>query len=278
MATRKTDLLNWDKQKIVEHRLASALGRLTLRIEKIARKLDTVEQITAAIAALTNSPDWRKLALSEAIKMVQGVAVQNARTWREAAKRGQKSGAIYQALRGELSHNAPFIKLIQENANLISSLPDDIARHVTSHIATETVRGMRAEALVPYLRRKAPELSNARINLIARTETAKTQASIVQIRAQKVGLNYYVWQTSQDQRVRSSHKHMQGVICSYASPPSPEALDGEPSVGYYGPGEIWNCRCFASVLIDPEFETWPKKMVINGQLQRVTLAQFLKLQ
>jgi len=276
MATRKSDLSvkQWNKQKIIERKLASSLGSLTRRVEAIANKYHTVEQITAAIADLTQSPSWRKIALSEAVRMVQGVAVQNARTWREAARRGQKSREIFQALKAEISHHPEFLKLIRRNAQYISSLPNDIALHVTKHMATQGVRGMRAESLAPYLRRKAPELSEARINLIARTETAKTQASITQVRAQQVGVQYYVWRTAEDQRVRSSHKHMHGVACRYDSPPSPEALKGEESVGYYGPGEIWNCRCYAEPIIDAEDLPASIRVVQGGQIVRMSRAKF----
>ena len=276
MATRQSDLSakSWNKQKAVERRVAANLQTLTNHVARIAKKHNTLEEITAAIAALTESPSWEKYAFSQAVQMVKMISVENARTWREAARRGQNSYKIYQALKAEITHNAAFVRIIKSNADLIGSLPDDVARHVTKHAATQAVKGLRAESFISHIKKAAPQLSNSIVQLIARTETAKTQAAITQVRAQQVGIQYYVWRTAEDQRVRSSHKHMNGVICQYSSPPSPEALKGEENVGYYGPGEIWNCRCYAEPVIDPEYLPNSVKVVKGGQMVRMTRKQF----
>lgn len=279
MVKRTTDLpgdtaSGWDEQKAVEKQLVASLRSLTKQVKRITQQSQSAEEITAAISALSNSEQWKKLAVAEAVKMVRGIAVKNARTWREAARQGQRSHQIYQSLKAEIFNNRRFVELVQRNASYIKALPDDVSRHITRHVSTQALRGERADTLVEHLRSKAPELSEARINLIARTETAKTQAAVTQIRAEQVGVQYYVWQTAEDSRVRSSHRHMQGVICDYRNPPSPEKLRGETSVGNYGPGEIWNCRCFAAPLIDPEFEKWPKRVVHGGQIVKMSRKQF----
>lgn len=269
---------DWNKQKPIERQLADSLHILTVRVEKIANEYNSLAEITAAISQITQYPVWKRYALEQAVKMSRMVAVQNAKTWREAAAKGQRSREIYQALRAEMATNARFIEQVRKNAEAITSLPDDISRHITKHASTVALRGERAAVLVPKIREAAPELSEARINLIARTETAKTQAAVTEIRSQQVGVDWYIWKTSEDQRVRSSHKHMLGVACQFSSPPSPEALKGEPSVGYYGPGGIWNCRCYAAPVIDTEFLPARIKVVQQGRIVSMTRKQFEKIQ
>lgn len=271
---------DWNPRTSTERRFFEGINRLTRTVRKIANTYNSVAEITAAISAITEMQEWKTIAQSEALKMVRSVVTQNASNWREAARKagGRKSFQIFQALNQELSNHEKYKAIIRRNAELIRNLPNDVARHITEHTATQAVRGLRAEALLEDIREFAPHVSETRARLIARTEVAKTNAAITEIHAQQAGINFYVWQTSQDARVRSSHRHMQGVVCAFNSPPSPEQLNGEPSVGYYGPGEIFNCRCFASPIINPDFESWPKKVVRNGRLVQMSKAQFEAIQ
>ena len=263
----------WNKQKLAERKLAKSLQVLTRQVERITHKYDSIDQITAAISDITRSSIWKKYANLVASRMTESITIRNTRTWKEAAMASQNGLKIYKSLKAAISNNASFIKLMHNNAEYISGLPDDIAKHITKHVSSVALQGERAETLIPYLRRKAPELSEARINLIARTETAKTQAGVTEIRSTQLGIDWYIWRTAGDQRVRSSHKHMEGVLCQYSSPPSPEILKGEPSVGCYGPGGIWNCRCYAEPLIDSDSLPHRLKVVQGGQIVRMTRKQ-----
>jgi len=271
---------DWDVRTSTERRLYEGINRLTKTVKRIANTYNTVAEITSAISALTETPEWRAIAKAEALKMVKSVSVHNAKTWREAAAQagGKRSAEIFRLLKQELDKSEPFRNIVHRNAQYISNMPDDVAKHITEHVSTQAVRGLRAEQILEDVRKFAPHVSETRARLIARTEVAKTNAAITQVRSQQVGVQFYTWQTAQDQRVRSSHKHMQGVVCAYNSPPSPEQLKGEPTIGYYGPGEVFNCRCFASPIINANYEQWPKKMVKNGRLVQMSKAQFEAVQ
>jgi SPP1 gp7 family putative phage head morphogenesis protein len=210
--------------------------------------------------------------------MVKSLAFQNAKTWRDAARESNKSREIFYALRSEFQNNVAFQTMVRNNAHFISSVPNDIAKHLTEHVASEAIAGVRAESLLQSIRAIAPHLTKTRAQLIARTETAKSQAAIVEVRATQIGIDWYQWDTSNDQRVRESHKHMDGVYCQFSSPPSPEQLSGEPSVGYYNPGNIWNCRCSAFPVVDWDLVQFPIKIVRNNRIVRMTKADFLRIQ
>jgi len=111
---------------------------------------------------------------------------------------------------------------------------------------------------------------------IARTETAKAQSALTQVRAQNLGINWYVWRTAQDgMRVRASHRHMEGVLVNWGSPPNPEALIGKQTdTGPYHAGNIYNCRCYEEPLIDIDWVTWPHKVFVGGAIQILTRKKF----
>jgi SPP1 gp7 family putative phage head morphogenesis protein len=268
------DRKDWKTRSGAERRYVSSIGQITKFVRRIVQTCSTLQEITAAIEALTDNPEWQELARTEARKMVQSVAVSNAKTWREAAARSHRGAEIHRLLKAEIEQHGPFLKIVQQNAQLIRSLPSDIARHISEHAASQAIAGMRAESLLRDIRKAAPELSQARVLLIARTETAKAQAAVTQVRAVQLGIERYIWRTSEDQRVRSSHKHMEGVVCSFSSPPSPEAYIGETKVGYYGPGGVWNCRCWSQPLIDLDFMNFPVKVAQREGIVRMTRREF----
>ncbi len=260
-----------------ERRLMDGLSILKRKVERLAKNATSVEQLTAEIAALTASPTWRKLAMQEAVRMVRTITVKNAANWREAAQKAGQGYKIFKSLQARFANNRRYQALIQQNASYIRTLPDALARRVTKRAATEAIRGQRPEAVMSYIRQHMPEMSNAQIRLIARTETAKSQAAITEIQAQDLGLQWYVWATVEDNRVRSSHDHMEGVLCRFDDPPAPEVLIGKPSEGHYNPGNIYNCRCSAQPLIDVDFITWPAKVYYNGTITRMSKQHFIKV-
>lgn len=107
--------------------------------------------------------------------------------------------------------------------------------------------GKRASEVAAELAR-TEEVTASRATLIARTEIAKANATLTTARAQFVGATHYIWRTAEDADVRDSHAAMEGKIFRFDDPPY---VEGE---GNHGPGEIYNCRCYAEPII-PEQET-----------------------
>jgi SPP1 gp7 family putative phage head morphogenesis protein len=272
MKQKKTD---WAWNKRAEKRLERQLSVLTQAVRRIVKTKKTTQEIITAISAITENPAWIAVAYRAAAQMVGDLERINAKTWRKAAAQAFNSRAIYEELSHNLNSNPFFRSQIEKNAAIIKSLPDLVSRQVTKSVSLRAIKGERAESLESSIQALAPDLSANHVRLIARTETAKTQAAITETRA--VGLNrtFYIWRTSQDQRVRSSHAHMEGVVCEFTSPPSPEQLNGDPSVGYYNPGNIYNCRCYAEPVLSTDQVTGPIKLVKNGQIVKMGKKEFL---
>lgn len=202
--------------------------------------------------------------------------VTDAKTWRKAAKGGNRGREIFQAMQSLMHTKVGLIanQRIVENAALIRSLPLSIAQQVNAFVTQQTFKGLRSSEIAEHLQSKVAGYSKARANLIARTETSKAMTELTRARAEDLGIEWYIWRTSEDSRVRSSHDHMEGVLIRWSDPPAPEELIGEKSLGNYHAGGIFNCRCFPRPLISLNNVKWPCKVYINGSIQRLTKEQF----
>ncbi len=216
-----------------------------------------------------------------ALKMVTSVYQKTEGNWRKAAEQNTKGREIYEALKKEkqnvLMENV-IQKLIEQNAYFIKTLPLDIASDITKYIEKETTKGRRAEELVQEIKIKFPEKTKANAKCIARTEISKAQSALTKTRAEILNIQWYIWRTSQDERVRNAHKHMEGVLVSWKDPPSSEQLSkSKYQYGKYHAGEIFNCRCYAEPIVDIRFVKFPRKVYYNGRIVRMTKAEFLTL-
>ena len=145
--------------------------------------------------------------------------------------------------------------LLFEQVDLIKSLPLEAGLRAQKISYEAALAGRRAtpdEDVIRQLEEEmgmSTEVATTRAMLIARTETARSNAYINQSRAQAVGSRQYRWHNSGDGAVRDSHKwyqgkRLQGMIFSWDNPPTlDDGMTGHP-------GTFPNCRCFA----EPVFE------------------------
>lgn len=217
-----------------------------------------------------------KYAWQASQRMVTGLLVHNSRTWRQAARESMKGGVFYQALQNEMrgSVGGRVRALVQQNASLISTLPYEIAEQVTRAIARRAQQGERA-APIGLL----SGIARSRAQLIARTETSKATTALTQARSEYLGIQWYVWRTSEDQRVRKSHRLMEGVLINWTDPPSPEKLFHEKNPpAPYQAGNIYNCRCYPEPLMRLDQVSWPHRVYMGGVIRMMTLAKFKQTQ
>lgn len=230
---------------------------------------------------VANSPAFRKEARRVAESMAVNVASVNAKSWRSAAYKSSKGQKIYDALRKELERKnlSPYLREIaQRNADWIESVPMKIAERITARSAELHQLGRRPEEIEGEIRKMAPDLTRSHAHLIARTEISRAETDLTRARAVSIGVPAYEWHTSEDSRVRPSHRKMDGVLVLWGDPPDPERLFGERSSGgKYHAGCIYNCRCVSLPLVSLEEVSWPARLYRAGSIRRVTKAQFVGL-
>lgn len=193
-------------------------------------------------------------ATRQAAKMLDKVSKSNKRAYTI------KSKAIGTALNlgvAEQDVGQTALALLNEQVGLIKSIPLEAGLRAQKIAYEAVLAGTRAEANADTIAQLEDEMgfstqaAVSRAMLIARTETARANASINQARAVSIGSNQYRWHNSGDGAVRESHKiwhgkRLQGMIFSWDNPPTlDDGMTGHP-------GTFPNCRCFAEAVFGDE--------------------------
>ena len=268
----------WRQSRRIENEYLKTLYTLCDMFKKIAQSVGEDQALyVQRMNQFQNSYQYEKYIMSSVKRMVTPLADVNGNTWREAARKSTRSRFFYSLLMEELKQGRKTIidDQVLENAALIRTLPNDVAQKVVKDIEEEFLKGKRARSIEKVIRQETDKHSRASARLIARTEVSKTQSALTRARAQALDMHWYIWRTALDgNRVRKSHRAMEGVFVNWNDPPSPEALIGEKSVGYYHAGNIWNCRCYSDPLLDIDDVKWPHKVYRNGQITMMSKREF----
>jgi SPP1 gp7 family putative phage head morphogenesis protein len=216
--------------------------------------------------------------------MITRVNVSNLKDWRQAAFKAQGGPQIYNLLKEELDSRGrkQLNDYISETARYISDIPADVAKSLMEEIAGAQQRGIRPDAISSILKLKFPTLVNTKIKMLARTGTSSASSNLTRIRSEDLGIPCFVWDTSEDQRVRPSHRIMDGVVVFWSDLPSPEELNGgKPVLGRYIAGDAPNCRCFCRPVLTLEDLFSAKKtsvrVYLNGHIEYMTRQKFANL-
>ena len=262
---------DFQKRIFIEKAYQEKLAAIARQIEKII-KTTRSEQLISKLSQYSNSIFG--YASNAAHTLIYNLNKQSIEQWQ---KQGKQINSI---LKKELK-TQEINKLMNiykdQNISLIQSLPLDAAKRTYKILTEGYVSGARFENLVDKIQRIG-QISSNRATLIARTETSKISTALTQARSKVLGLDWYVWRTSQDVRVRDSHYLMSRVIVNWNEPPAPEHLKGINSkLGHYHAGNAPNCRCYAQPVIDINDVKWPCKVYFNGKLVTMTKTQFEKI-
>lgn len=100
--------------------------------------------------------------------------------------------------------------------------------------------GFRAEKLIEQIQQEK-KISYNKAKFLAKQETSLMVSKYRQIRYEEVGVRKYIWSTSKDERVRASHKVLQGRVFRFDQPPVTDLHTMQRN----NPGEDFGCRCVA---------------------------------
>jgi SPP1 gp7 family putative phage head morphogenesis protein len=182
-------------------------------------------------------------ATAVATRMIEDVSRRDKNAW------AKYSADMSRALKVEIE-TAPtgraFAELLTEQVRYIRSLPIEAGERVHQLTIEALLDGGRAREVAKEIARSG-EVTISRANLIARTEVARTASGLVQVRAEYVGSDSYVWRTSKDSDVREQHRELEGKVIRWSNPP----IAG-PNGQRYHAGQGPNCRCYPEPII-PDF-------------------------
>lgn len=124
------------------------------------------------------------------------------------------------------------------NVDLIRSIDATYFDQIRDVIYEGVQGGASTSSLVAQLQERY-SVTRSRATLIARDQVGKLNGEITMQRQTSVGVTRYRWTTSHDERVRPSHRALDGKVFEWANPP-PEGHPGYPI----------QCRCAAIPIWD----------------------------
>lgn len=130
---------------------------------------------------------------------------------------------------------------MREQARLFENVRDDIVRGLQQDVLAAVRDGTPTADLASIISKRR-RIGMNRAKLIARDQVASLNGLITKERQESIGVTKFRWETSMDERVRDSHRALQGKVFDWNNPPS-EGI----------PGQAINCRCTASAVF-PELD------------------------
>jgi len=101
--------------------------------------------------------------------------------------------------------------------------------------------------------------SKNKAEFLAQQETSLFMAKFRQQRFLDAGVNFYVWQTVRDGKVRPEHQSLHDRIFQFGDPPVVDAATGRKGE----PGEDFNCRCIARPITKPVHKVGQSWQIID---------------
>jgi len=96
------------------------------------------------------------------------------------------------------------------NYTLIKSLSDEYIKKVNTIVAEGVQQGSLYTTIMKDLRKMDKNMTRDRSELIARDQVGKLNGSLTEGRLLDAGVPEYIWSTAFDERVRSTHRQMNG--------------------------------------------------------------------
>ncbi len=130
---------------------------------------------------------------------------------------------------------------VQNNVSLIKTVGETYLGQVEQIVRDGALSNRKQKDIQDEIMERTG-VSRRRAKTIARDQTGKLHSQLTSVRMQRNGIKRYQWSTSNDERVRLSHRAKDGNIYSFDDPPSDTG----------NPGEDYNCRCVAIPVLDEE--------------------------
>jgi SPP1 gp7 family putative phage head morphogenesis protein len=210
-----------------------------------------VERAAALVSALSTSLTVRTEDVSAAaLDIGQRTAQWNSSQWQKILK---------STLAVDVFTSEPFLRdqlasFASENTRLITKMAQEAIGEIDGLVQRGISSGRRIEEISKDIRERF-QVTRRKAKLIARDQVAKLNGQLTKLRQTNLGVTKYVWRTSKDERVRTSHRVMEGktAVWDDASVYLDDEGERQPRSGIGGvelhPGEDFQCRCFAEPVL-----------------------------
>jgi SPP1 gp7 family putative phage head morphogenesis protein len=144
----------------------------------------------------------------------------------------------------EVAALSPVDQARKMNIELIKGLEPEQRAGLTKLLKAGQEQGVRHETLIESVQ-DVTGFGESRARLIARDQTVKHNAAVLEAQAKGAGITRYRWVTVKDEATRPMHKKLDGQTFSFDDPPVTNKQGDRNN-----PGHDYNCRCSAMVIID----------------------------
>jgi len=134
---------------------------------------------------------------------------------------------------------------VSDNVKLIKSVAFGQLEDLKGVVTRGARAGLRHTEVAKQIEQQFG-VTKRRAAVIARDQVGKLNGEMNQLRQQNLGVRRYRWSSSQDERVRDSHRKLNGTIQLWSTPPVVNERTGERG----HPGQPIQCRCSAIPIID----------------------------
>ncbi|OXS74906.1 hypothetical protein B1B04_08435 [Lysinibacillus sp. KCTC 33748] len=131
---------------------------------------------------------------------------------------------------------------IKDNVSYVKNIKDDYLSEIENVVRDGVKEGRTAKQIRKQLVERVG-VAESRAQFIAVDQTGSILGQMTAERHQQIGIDKFKWLTSQDERVRDSHKALSNEVFSYDDPPT---ANGRVVL----PGEDYRCRCVAIPVFD----------------------------
>ena len=147
-----------------------------------------------------------------------------------------------------------------QNAQLISNMTENEIERVSGIIQRGLQEGSSYESITDNIE-KSFGITRRHAKLIARDQTSKLNGSLTKLRQQNAGVSEYIWDTSQDERVRPDHRVLQGKRCRWDDPTvyydtTTNKWEKRSKIGgtQVHPSQDVQCRCQPTIVYEGIFD------------------------
>ena len=126
---------------------------------------------------------------------------------------------------------------VKDNVGYIKTIHSDYFDGIENIVSNGIANGASLKSMREQLVRQA-DISKSKAQFIAVDQAGSMLGQMTAQRHQRLGIEKFIWDTSGDERVRASHRKLDGKVFSYDAPPE---VNGRIVL----PGEDYRCRCIA---------------------------------
>jgi len=220
-------------RKLVESRLLKVVEREMPRTDSLrSDDLETVKKVIQGIEVAY----FRENGAPEQMALEFGRQTSN-------HQRDQLVGQVKEVIGIDPALAEPYLereldRWVAGNVARITSIEEMYFAELEARVEQAFREGWSTEKIAQQIQKRYG-VSESRAAFIARDQVATLTGQLNKRRQQELGVDSYVWRTSEDERVRDSHRNNNGKSFKWDEPPA----------GTGHPGDDYQCRCNA----DPDF-------------------------